>query len=437
LVEGCVEAAAAQALPGVLWDQSNHGIGIGPAASTTVPLNDFVLDEPAAISGFRVWMRDNSANATNPGDGLANGVFTSFSGVLSWYLFADDNDSPGALLQSGDALAPQVVDTGQDAWAPFLDDIFEVTVTFDAPVNLAAGRTWLGIREGLRGSAMDGSEVLWMSTPGQVGAARWFFLDGQNLADLQGPAQLDAAFQILGTQQVPEPGSGALAMLALLMALAVPLGKARAATVHLADIVPAPTGVMDFEDAPDFFNGAIGRSGDGIRIQQIGGDGGNDIWSASGLGNGRSWYPGAGDDGWTRIRRVGGANFDAVSFFGGSGWITAPQTLYFELADDDAVVLSGTLAASFGGSWFGFAGGDFDEVRIRASQGWVTGLLDCPSGGSGGASNSCNFAWVDDIQIGAAALPLPSSAWLAAVALGLAAATRRPRANAAARAWPL
>lgn len=438
-------AHTAHALPSVLWDQSNHGIGIGPAASTTVPLNDFVLDAPSSITGLRVWMRDNTDGAlVNPGDGIANGVFTNFSGVLSWYLFADDNSAPGALLHSGDALAPQVVDTGLDAWAPFLDDIFEVTVTFAAPLNLAAGRTWLGVREGLRGSAMDGTEVLWMSTPGQQGAARWYFLDGQNLADLQGPAPLDAAFQILGTQQVPEPGTGALALLALLMALAVPLGKARAATVHLADIVAAPAAVMDFEDAPNLFNGAVGRSSNGIRIQQIGGDGGNDIWSASGLGNGRAWYPDGGDEGWTRIRRVGGANFDAVSFFGGSGWITPPQTLYFELADDGAVVLSGTLAASFGGSWFGFAGGDFDELRIRASQGWVTGLLDCPSGGPGG-NGGCNAAWVDDIRVGTALLPLPSSAALAVLALLLMgpacrASSRGARARRApwlAAAWVL
>jgi len=214
-----------------------------------------------------------------------------------------------------------------------------------------------------------------------------------------------------------------LAAAACLAAL-VCAGTAQAATVHLADIVAAPIGVMDFEEAPDLFNGAIGRSGNGIQIQQIGGDAGNDIWSASGLGQGRSWYPDGGDNGWTRIRRVGGANFDAVSFFGGSGWINAPQTLYFELAEDDAVVLSGTLAASFNGSWFGFAGGDFDEVRIRASQGWVTGLLDCPSGGAGGPGNPCNFAWVDDIRIGAAVVPEPPmaalvlSAWALMAGLG-------------------
>ncbi len=219
------------------------------------------------------------------------------------------------------------------------------------------------------------------------------------------------------------------------LALAATLAfTAQAASVHLADIVAAPSGVMDFEDAPDLFNGAIGRNTNGIRIQQLNSDGGNDIWSASGLGNGRSWYPDAGDNGWTRIRLVGGANFEALSFFGGSGWITPPQSLYFELADDGVVVLSGTLAATFTGSWFGFAGGDFDEVRLRASQGQVMGLFDCPSGGAGGVNSSCNFAWLDDIRVGAAVLlPLPSTAWLALLALLAAAiSTRRQGAGLAA-----
>jgi hypothetical protein len=216
---------------------------------------------------------------------------------------------------------------------------------------------------------------------------------------------------------------------ALLGALVVSAGTAAAATVHLADIVAAPIGVMDFEDVPAaLVNGAVGHSAGGIQIRQVAGDPGLDIWAASGLGNGRSWYPDAGDDGWTRITRVGGSNFDALSFFGGSGWLAPPQTLYFELADDGAVVLSGTLAASFQGSWFGFAGGDFDEVRLRASQGWVTGLLDCPSGGPG-PNNGCNAAWVDDIRIGAArGLPIPSTAWLVVPALLLAASARGRKA---------
>lgn len=200
---------------------------------------------------------------------------------------------------------------------------------------------------------------------------------------------------------------------------------AGAATVHLANIVPVAMAVNDFELAPALVGSTWSQQG--IRATQVAGDaGGNAIWLAAGFGNGsRSWYPNAGDDGWTRITLNSGENFDAISFFGGSGWNAPPQTMYFELADDGAVVLSGTLPASFSGSWFGFAGGDFDRVILRASQGVVTSLTDCPSGGAGGASNSCNFAWLDDIRVGAAVIPLPSTAWLVLPALLAVAGARR------------
>ncbi|MBL8699870.1 MAG: hypothetical protein JNK67_15940 [Alphaproteobacteria bacterium] len=201
-------------------------------------------------------------------------------------------------------------------------------------------------------------------------------------------------------------------------------GSAHGASIHLANIVPVATGVNDFELAPAILVNTWAQ--DGIRVTQVAGSG--VIWLASGLGNGtRSWYPDSGDDGWTRITLDSGNNFDAVSFFGGSGWLAPPQTMYVELADDGVVVLSSTLDATFAGSWFGFAGGDFDEVRIRASQGMITGLLDCPSGGPGGDSG-CNLAWLDDLRVGAAVITtpvsLPSTLGLLVLALAL---TKRSR----------
>lgn len=207
-------------------------------------------------------------------------------------------------------------------------------------------------------------------------------------------------------------------------------GIAQAASVHLANIVPVAAAVNDFELAPEHVVSTWSQQG--VRVTQLAGD--NDIWLAAGFGNGsRSWYPEGGDDGWTRIGLDGGQNFDAVSFFGGSGWITPPQSLYFELADDGVVVLSGTLDASFTGSWFGFAGGDFDEVNIRASQGVVSGLLDCPSGGAG-PNSGCNFAWLDEIRVGPADLttpvPLPPTLGLLVVALAFMSYARKsPEGN--------
>lgn len=199
--------------------------------------------------------------------------------------------------------------------------------------------------------------------------------------------------------------------------------SAGAATVYLQDIIAAPTAVNDFESAP---GGLIGDSWSqqGIRATQVNGEL-NDIWTTSGFGQGqRSWYPDGGDDGWTRLTLDNGQNFDALSFFGGAG-ILAAQTLYFELFDDGNLVLSGTRDSSFFGSWFGFAGGDFDEVRLRARDGLVTSMNDClfpPPG------NRCNYLWLDDVKIGAASLPEPGSVALVPMALlGLVALRRRHR----------
>lgn len=192
-----------------------------------------------------------------------------------------------------------------------------------------------------------------------------------------------------------------------------------AATVHQANIVPVATAVNDFELAPAFLANTWVQQE--VRATQAFGDPGlGQMWMASGFGNGnRSWFPDGGDNGFTRLWMDDNTTIDAIAFFGGSGWLSPGQTMYYELALDNVVVLSGSLPATFFGSWFGFAGGDFDEVRIRASQGPVNGLFDCPSGGIGG---NCNFAWVDDIRVGPAVIPLPSTAWLVLPALLLAAA---------------
>lgn len=203
---------------------------------------------------------------------------------------------------------------------------------------------------------------------------------------------------------------------------------AQAASVHLANIVPAPGSVEDFTFAPNLSSGAIGLASNGFNVNQINGDPGLDIWANSGLGNGKSWYPDGGDDGYTRIKRNPGFNFEALSFFGGSGYTAAPQTMYFELLDDGVLVLSGTLDASFAGSWFGFAGGDFDEVRLRATRGNVTALDSCPPQDPG---YRCNYAWLDDIRIGTAAVPEPGSAALALLALLAMRAPRQRRLAAA------
>jgi len=207
----------ANAAPTVLYDQSDFGIGIGPEAAQLLSANDFVLAAPASISSFKVWMRDGNV-AFGGGDGVADGVFRSFSGVLSWYFFANAADAPGALIASGNAVAPAIVDTGVDTFID-PDDIFELTVELPVEIELEAGRGWFGVREGAVGSAYDGTSITWMSAHVTQGAGRYTFWDGANLGDLVGPSPIDAAFQLVGT--VPEPAPLALLAAAVLAAMAL------------------------------------------------------------------------------------------------------------------------------------------------------------------------------------------------------------------------
>lgn len=224
----------AGAAPTVLYEQSDFGIGTGPEAAQLLSANDFVLAAPASITGFKVWMKDGNA-AFGGGDGVADGVFRSFSGILSWYFFADAGDAPGALVASGNAVAPAIVDTGVDTVLD-VDDIFEITVDLPVEIAFAAGRGWFGVREGAVGSAYDGTSITWMGAQATQGAGRYTFWDGANLGNLQGPDPIDAAFQLSG-HAVPEPAPLALLVAAALAALVLRRHRRWLAAFGVAAIV--------------------------------------------------------------------------------------------------------------------------------------------------------------------------------------------------------
>lgn len=228
----------ATAAPTLLHDQADFGFGTGPEAAQLLSVSDFVLAAPASISGFKVWMKDGNA-AFGGGDGVADGVFRSFSGTLSWYFFADAGDAPGALVASGNAVAPAIVDTGVDTVLD-VDDVFEITVDLPAEIAFAAGRGWFGVREGAVGSDYDGTSITWMGSQSAQGAGRYTFFDGVNLGDLAGPFAIDGAFQLVG-HTVPEPSPLALMAAAgiAVMALRRPRRQALAAWCAAAAFSPA------------------------------------------------------------------------------------------------------------------------------------------------------------------------------------------------------
>lgn len=71
------------------------------------------------------------------------------------------------------------------------------------------------------------------------------------------------------------------------------------------------------------YDGSTAYMEDGITVQQINGDAGNDIWVAyngSHQEGQRSWYPNGGDHGYTQISLSSGLNFEDVGMRIGSGF---------------------------------------------------------------------------------------------------------------------
>ncbi|MBI2824362.1 MAG: hypothetical protein HYX69_06710 [Planctomycetia bacterium] len=184
----------------VVWEQSNFNQESSTDASDFLPVNDFTLAAPGKVTDFTVWLSDASPQ-TGDGDGIANGVFTSFSGGLSWYFFADSAGLPGTFIASGIAAAPVVADTGVDR-TDNNEDIFRVSGAITPGVSLNAGTFWFGVREGPPGQIQDGTNILWLSHNGVQGAFAKLFLDGEVPGNLNQAPNSDNAFVL---NAVPEP----------------------------------------------------------------------------------------------------------------------------------------------------------------------------------------------------------------------------------------
>ena len=161
---------------------------------------------------------------------------------------------------------------------------------------------------------------------------------------------------------------------------ALSMGAAQAAVVETTDFIGSPANFNGFESIGNAnSNGDHGPSYSegGISVNQINGEG-NDIWTTylfTGSEGNFAWYPNGGDYGYTAITMQDGSDFGDISFIVGSGYGGGTHSVYYELANNGSVVQNGTLSQA-SGTWLGFSGGGFDEVRVRDSYTFTSSFTD-------------------------------------------------------------
>ncbi len=195
--------------------------------------------------------------------------------------------------------------------------------------------------------------------------------------------------------------------------------------VHTADLIPngTRTALVDFEPLGSITNGGSSYSQAGVNVNQRNGQV-NDIWtncaSSCWFGNStRTWYPNGGDTGWTEISLANGANFDLVGLDIGSIRFSF-ATVQYELLDNGNSVLLGQFTYGSGSDgYLGFSGVGFDTIRLRNSNGAISGVF------GNGASNALA---IDNIELATSQrVSEPGALALVGIALLGAALTRRQR----------
>lgn len=208
------------------------------------------------------------------------------------------------------------------------------------------------------------------------------------------------------------------------LALSLVAGLAQAApVVKNSDFIANATRTQfnGFEFMPlvsGIYSGGMSYTEGGIKVTQKNGDAGNDIWATynpGGLDGAKDWYPNGGDNGFTEIKLASGADFFDVGMLIGSG-NSGHNTAYYQLWNDGALVLSGTVAQTRAFHYLGFAGGGFDTILLR----------DGPSGRLL-ADGTHNALALDAIEARGGSVPLPSSLALMVAALPAVGLVRRRR----------
>jgi hypothetical protein len=125
--------------------------------SDNVVANNFILVDGIELASFEAWLAEEGLNDDD-------GELGTFSGTLSWAIYADSVEPPnrpGSLLDSGTAVELVAVDSGRQSF--WNTDVVRVRARLGHSVALAAGTWWLALHEGLWGSDSDSSSVLWVT----------------------------------------------------------------------------------------------------------------------------------------------------------------------------------------------------------------------------------------------------------------------------------
>lgn len=202
--------------------------------------------------------------------------------------------------------------------------------------------------------------------------------------------------------------------LATLCAVLVAGAVQAAPVVHTTDFInnAGRTQFNSFESIPSdgtMYTGSGAYTEGGITVQQIN-PSQYGIWvtyNPGGADGNRAWYPNGGDFGYTSLSLSSGLDFGDVGFVIGSGNSTHSRA-YFELWDNGALVLSGSVAQSTGFHYLGFEGGGFDTILLRDG---IAGLSL--------HDGSHNALAIDAIEV-RASRHVPEPASMALAALGLA-----------------
>lgn len=192
-------------------------------------------------------------------------------------------------------------------------------------------------------------------------------------------------------------------------------GAAQAApVVHTTDFInnAERTQFNSFESIPNdgsMYTGSGAYTEGGISVQQIN-PSPYGIWvtyNPGGRDGNRAWYPNGGDSGYTSLSLSSGLDFGDVGFVIGSGNYSH-SLAYFELWDDGALVLSGSVAHGTSFHYLGFEGGGFDTILLRDGV-----------AGRSLHDGTHNALAIDAIEI-RASQQVPEPASMALAALGLA-----------------